>query len=146
MTSPAPYAIMSAENKRKEQKKVEELIAKYMKKYGITREEALSLIADDEATDKMSASAINKEMTPEQRKAQKAMTITTSGNKIERKREHKVNNRKKWFIEVLKGLLDECAEQGQISEVNVTNNERSIDFINSGFHYTVTLTEHRKPK
>ena len=125
---------------------MEELVAKYMKKYNCTREEALSLIEDDEATDKMTPSQINKEMTPEQRKAQKAMTITTSGKKVERKREHKVNERKKWCISVIATLLEGLELHGDISEVKVTNPEQKIDFFADGKSYTVSLTEHRKPK
>ena len=85
---------------------MEEKIAHYMKKYGISREEAIEMIEYDTETDNMKVSEIKKELTPEQREAQKAMTITTSGKKVERKREHKVNERKKWFIEVIKTLFE----------------------------------------
>lgn len=125
---------------------MEEKIAKYMKKYGITREEAIELIADDDKTDKMTPAQIKAEMTPEQRKAQKEMTITTSGKKVERKREHKVNERKKWFIDVMRVLFEGFLASGNIDKMEVSNAERTIEVSADGKAYTITLTEHRTPK
>lgn len=124
---------------------MEEKIAKYMKKYGITREEAVEMIEYDTETDNMKVSEIKKELTPEQREAQKAMTITTSGKKVERKREHKVNERKKWFIEVIKTLFEGFVGS-KVDKMEVSNAERTIEVFADGKHYTITLTEHRQPK
>ena len=50
----------------------ETLIAKHMKTLGISREEALQLIADDEAVDRMtSTKQIDSDLTEEQRKSAK---------------------------------------------------------------------------
>ena len=125
---------------------MEEKIAHYMKKYGISREEAIEMIEYDTETDNMKVSEIKKELTPEQREAQKAMTITTSGKKVERKREHKVNERKKWFIEVIKTLFEGFLGSGKIEKMEVSNAERTIEVFVDGKHYTITLTEHRQPK
>ena len=45
---------------------MEEKIAHYMKKYGISREEAIEMIEYDTETDNMKVSEIKKELTPEQ--------------------------------------------------------------------------------
>lgn len=124
---------------------MEEKIAHYMKKYGISREEAIEMINYDTETDNMKVSEIKKELTPEQREAQKAMTITTSGKKVERKREHKVNERKKWFIEVIKTLFEGFVGS-KVDKMEVSNAERTIEVFTDGKHYTITLTEHRQPK
>lgn len=125
---------------------MEEKIAHYMKKYGISREEAIEMIEYDTETDNMKVSEIKKELTPEQREAQKAMTITTSGKKVERKREHKINERKKWFIDVIKTLFEGFLDLGKIEKMEVSNAERTIEVFADGKHYTITLTEHRQPK
>lgn len=125
---------------------MEDKIALYMKKYGITAEEAQAMIDYDRETDDMTPAEISKELTPEQRKAQKSMTITTSGKKVERKREHKVNERKKWFIDVLKALFEGFVSNGKVDKMEVSNAERSIELFADGKHFTLTLTEHRQPK
>ena len=118
----------------------------YMKKYGITAKEAQEMVDYDKQTDNMTPSQISNELTPEQRKAQKSMTITTSGKKVERKREHKVNERKKWFIDVLKTLFEGFVSNGKVDKMEVSNSERSIELFSDGKHFTLTLTEHRQPK
>lgn len=121
---------------------MEEKIAKYMKKYGITREEAVEMIAYDEETNDMTPAQINKELTPEQRKAQKSMTITTSEKKrSERKVERKPNEDKRSIIQ---RLLEAVLKID--SRATASNIERQIDFTLNGTEYSITLTAHRKAK
>lgn len=120
---------------------MEEKIAKYMKKYGITREEAEALIADDMAVDKMKTT---KELfageTAEQKKARKEMTITASEKKHgERKVERKPNEAKR-------KLIAEIAEALQSYKPTISNPERQVDFRLNGIDYSITLTAHRPPK
>lgn len=123
---------------------MEEKVAKLMKKWGCTEEEAREMIAWDEETDDMTPAQINKEMTPEQRKAQKSMTITTSEKKRgERKVERKPNDEKRWIISVIKTLFEGLEK---LKNVSVSNPERQIDFSVDDTEYSITLTAHRKPK
>jgi len=123
---------------------MEEKVAKLMKKWGCTEEEAREMIAWDEETDDMTPAQINKEMTPEQRKAQKSMTITTSEKKRgERKVERKPNDEKRWIISVIKTLFEGLEK---LKNVSVSNPERQVDFVVGDTEYSITLTAHRKPK
>ena len=123
---------------------MEEKVAKLMKKWGCTEEEAREMIAWDEETDDMTPAQINKEMTPEQRKAQKSMTITTSEKKRgERKVERKPNDEKRWIISVIKTLFEGLEK---LKNVSVSNPERQVDFMVGDTEYSITLTAHRKPK
>lgn len=123
---------------------MEEKVAKLMKKWGCTEEEAREMIAWDEETDDMTPAQINKEMTPEQRKAQKSMTITTSEKKRgERKVERKPNDEKRWIISVIKTLFEGLEK---LKNVSVSNPERQVDFAVGDTEYSITLTAHRKPK
>lgn len=123
---------------------MEEKVAKLMKKWGCTEEEAREMIAWDEETDDMTPAQINKEMTPEQRKAQKSMTITTSEKKRgERKVERKPNDEKRWIISVIQTLFEGLEK---LKNVSVSNPERQIDFSVGDTEYSITLTAHRKPK
>ena len=123
---------------------MEEKVAKLMKKWGCTEEEAREMIAWDEETDDMTPAQINKEMTPEQRKAQKSMTITTSEKKRgERKVERKPNDEKRWIISVIQTLFEGLEK---LKNVSVSNPERQVDFMVGDTEYSITLTAHRKPK
>lgn len=121
---------------------MEQKIEHYMKKYGITREEAVEMIEYDNAADKMTVAEINKELTPEQRKAQKAMTITTSEKKRgERKVERKPNEDKRTIIQRLFEAVLNLDKKAKI-----VNLERQIDFSLGETEYSITLTAHRKAK
>lgn len=123
---------------------MEKKVAKLMKKWGCTEEEAREMIAWDEQTDEMTPAQINQEMTPEQRKAQKAMTITTSEKKRgERKVERKPNDEKRWIISAIRTLFEGLEK---LKNVSVSNPERQIDFVVGDTEYSITLTAHRKPK
>lgn len=125
---------------------MEEKVAKLMKKWGCTEEEAREMIAWDEQTDKMTSKEINAEMTPEQRKAAKSARITTSGKKTERKVERKPNDEKRWLIDIIRVLFEGMENNGKMKNVSVSNPERQVDFVVGDTEYSITLTAHRKPK
>lgn len=119
---------------------MEKKIAEYVKKYGISREEAVAMIEYDNKTDKMTDKEIKAELTPEQRAAAKKMRITTSGERKERKApERKPNEAKRAIIDLLAKVLLRY-------DPIVSNPERQIDFWFKGVAYSVTLTAHRKKK
>lgn len=118
----------------------EKKIAEIMKKYSCTREEAEEMIAWDAKTEKMSDKEIKAELTPEQIAAQKKMTITTSGERKERKAPERKPN------EAKRAIITAIAEGLSFFEPTVTNIERQIDFQLDGVDYSVTLTAHRKKK
>ena len=120
---------------------MEKKIAEYVKKYSISREEAVAMIEYDNKTDKMTDKEIKAELTPEQRAAAKKMRITTSGERKERKApERKPNEAKRSIISLLVSAL------AVFTKPTVSNPERQIDFVHEGVEYSVTLTAHRKKK
>ena len=90
------------------------------------------------------------DLTAEQAKvaqdAMKGMARAVNAYGKEVKRERKPNENKRWIIERVKILLDGFELKGDLAGVEVTNPERSVDFVKDGKHYTLTLTEHRPPK
>ena len=121
---------------------MEAKVAKLMKKWGCTEQEAREMIAWDAQTDKMSSKQIADEMTPEQKKASKQARITTSEKKhSERKVERKPNEDKRTIIQkIFEAIL------GLDPEAKIINVERQIDFRIGSTDYSITLTAHRKAK
>lgn len=118
---------------------MEELIRHHMETLGITREEAISLIREDEEID---GGAKLFELTAEQKQNAKSVTSTTSGKKTERKpKEKKVDETKRSLIEIVRSALFE-------NEIycEVTNVEKTIDFNLNGEQYSLNLTKHRPKK
>ena len=112
---------------------MEKKIALYMKNLGISREEAIALINDDE-------NDVSVDLTPEQTKVVSNMTRTT-GDKTERKpRQRKPDDDKRFLIDFLRNHLEE------IVNVEVINPEREIQFQFSGALYRLTLAKPRKEK
>ena len=87
-------------------------------------------------------------LTAEQEKVsrdlRKGRAVNAYGKEV--KRERKPNENKRWIIDRVKILLDGFELKGDLAGVEVTNPERSVDFVKDGKHYTLTLTEHRPPK
>lgn len=122
---------------------MEEKIANYMKKLGLTRDEAIQLIADDEAIDKGEKLF---ELTAEQKKVAKKYTKTTSvekkaENPVKKVRNTKENPEKLEIIAKIAELMGENAENVQIVKA-----EREISFNIGENSYSLTLTCHRKAK
>lgn len=124
-----------------------EAIQKMMSILGCSEDEARQLVADDAAIDKGEKLF---ELTDEQKKASKKARSTgtkkrPTAYKFE-KRERKPNEVKRWIIERVKILCEGWEQNGDALNVQVTNIERAIDFNIDGRSFTLTLTEHRKPK
>lgn len=62
------------------------------------------------------------------------------------KRERKPNESKRTIIGWLKALFEGFEMNGKISDLIISNEERSLDFTLDGKSYTLTLTEHRPKK
>lgn len=107
-------------------------------KLGMTEEEALQVIADDADIDHGEAKDFD--LTKEQQaNAKKYMGTGTRKNKEGAKRIRKENPDKRMLIGVINDALDGLHN-------TVVNPERQIDFEYNGESYSVTLTQHRKPK
>ena len=123
----------------------EEMIAKHMKTLGITREEAIQLIADDEEIDRMTrTSDIDGDLTAEQRKSAKKArqadrkpTVYKFGTT---KRKRAENTGKRFLIDEIK----KCLENAGADNLEVTNPEREIVFMSEGTKYKIVLSAPRK--
>lgn len=119
-------------------KNQEELIAKHMKTLQITREEAIQLIADDEAIDK---GAKLFELDPELEKgAKKARQATRKAPTTPTKRERKADNDKAFLIDTIKGAIE--GVEG-VADLSVTNAEREMVFTCNGRKFKVVLSAPR---
>lgn len=123
----------------------EKLIEKQMKILGISREEAIQLIADDEVVDKMTkTSDINSDLSKEQVKASKEARKADRKPTVYKfdttKRKRAENTGKRGLIETIQNALDEYG----CNDIEVTNVEREIVFYSNGTKYKVTLSQPRK--
>lgn len=119
----------------------EKRIASLMKSLDCTREEAISVIMEDEEIDRMSSKEVTADLTPEQKKAMKSVTKTGTRKTGEVKRERKVDETKKRLINNYRVLLE---DMGAIVEPLTTEAEMHFTF--EGASYTVKLIKHRAPK
>lgn len=120
----------------------EKRIASLMKSLGCTREEAIAVIAEDEAIDKMTMKEINADLTPEQRKAMKDATKTGTKKRTAVKRERKPDEEKADIIAQIADFLKTIDGY----DVDIIKGEREISLIVGANDYSITLTKHRPPK
>lgn len=121
----------------------EKRIEKMMKNLDISREEAIQLIADDEAVDKMTkASDINADLTEEQkavikeaRKADRKPTVYNFN-----KRTRKADNEKAELVE----MLAEALKGFGVLDLEIVNAEKLITFAVGGNNYKLDLIKQRK--
>ena len=123
----------------------EEMIAKHMKTLGITREEAIQLIADDEEIDRMTrTSDIDGDLTAEQRKSAKKARQADRKPTVYKfdttKRKRVENTGKRFLIDEIK----KCLENAGADSLEVTNPEREIIFMSEGTKYKIVLSAPRK--
>lgn len=123
----------------------EEMIAKHMKTLGITREEAIQLIADDEEIDRMTrTSDIDGDLTAEQRKSAKKARQADRKPTVYKfdttKRKRAENTGKRFLINEIK----KCLENAGADSLEVTNPEREIIFMSEGTKYKIVLSAPRK--
>ncbi len=117
-------------------------IEKMMKSLGLTRDEAIEMLMEDEAVDKMSMKEVTSDLSEEQKKAVKAVTKTTSNKpKAKAKRERKVDEVKKTILAIIsKALADELTVSATME------NEVALHFNYEGADYDLKLIKHRPPK
>ena len=123
----------------------EEMIKKHMNTLGITRDEAIQLIADDEEIDHMTrTSDIDGDLTDEQRKSAKKARQADRKPTVYKfdtsKRTRKDNTGKRALIETIK----EALENSGCTDLEVTNIEREIVFFADGTKYKIVLSAPRK--
>lgn len=120
----------------------EKEIQKMMKALDLTREEAIEMLMEDEAVDKMSVKEATSDLTDEQKKAVKAVTKATSDKpKTKVKRERKIDEVKKTILTVISNAL---ADELTVSAT--MENEVALHFNYEGADYDLKLIKHRPPK
>ena len=113
----------------------EQTIQKFMRNLGISREEAIQLMKDDE-------NDVTAELTTEQKKVVKAMTQSDRKKETTpRKRERKIDTFKVTLIESFVTLL----KANHFDIVNVKP-ESEIEFSVDGEEYSLRLIKHRGKK
>lgn len=119
----------------------EKKIQKVMKNLDLTRKEAIEMLQEDEAINK---GANPHPLTAEQEKVAKKMRSATRGPTVYKldKRERKPNELKREIMQT----LFECVQNTTWTAPILSNPERTIDFSIGDRTFTVSLTEHRKPK
>ena len=121
----------------------EKRIASLMASLNCSREEAIEVIAEDDAIDKMTMKEVNADLTPEQRKAMKDATKTgTKKRTAPTKRERKPDEEK---AEIIAKIADFLAKIDGF-DVEIIKNEREISLLVGENDYSITLTKHRPPK
>lgn len=126
----------------------EKRILELMTALGCTREEAIQVIADDDAIDDGEKLF---ELTTEQKKTAKAMTTTgTKKRTTATKRERKPDEIKRQIVEKIADSLSTYVFTGtqywNAENISITNVEREISFTIGNDSYSLTLTKHRPPK
>lgn len=128
-------------------------IKNMMTTLGISRDEAIEIIKEDEAIDRMDMKHVDDDLTPEQKKVKKKATNTT-GDKTKRaytftKRERKPDDVKREIIATIAQNLDRCCfgeELSTVTDVVILKPEREITFKVNDTEFSITLIKHRKPK
>lgn len=116
------------------------MVALYMKKLGISKEEAEQMY-QDEMEDNLP------ELTSEQKKVEKEMRqADRKKEKVPRKRERKPDNDKRFLIDTFVWALTTDGDNANAENVIITNPEREIEFDYNGSHYRLTLAKPRKEK
>ena len=116
-------------------------VIELMKKLDCTEAEALELLAEDEKIDKMTVAEAQSDLSKEQKQAIKKATITGSKKRTTVKRERKVDEVKKRFINGIRTYLRGC---GAI--VEQPKNETDLHFSFENEYYSIKLTKHRPSK
>ncbi len=118
----------------------EKRIAKLMKEFDCTREEAISVILEDEEVDKMDMKEVNSDLTADQKKAMKEATKTGTKRRTDVKRERKVDTEKLEILKICGNALESLVGECQYKT------ETELNFNLNGNEYTLKLIKHRGPK
>lgn len=119
----------------------EKLIAKHMAQLGLTREEAIQLIADDVAIDKgAKLFSLTPEQEKEAKKARQAERKPTVYNFDTSKRKRAENPDKRELI----STIHDCIQSSEDCEsIEITNPEREMIFHFRGVKYKIVLSAPR---
>ena len=109
-------------------------------KLGMSKEEALQVIADDADIDHGKSKDFD--LSAEQQKIARKYTRTGTRKGGTTAKPRKENPDKREIISVIDDALWPLVN----NDLKVTNPERQIDFEYNGNSYSITLTQHRKPK
>lgn len=119
-------------------------ITLYMRNLGISREEAIALMRDEEEDNLPELTSEQKKVEKEMRQADRKKETTP------RKRERKPDNDKRFLIDTFVWALttDEETSGDNVHAENViiTKPEREIEFTYNGNRYRLTLAKPRKEK
>lgn len=123
----------------------EKRIIELMQTLDLTREEAIELVQEDEKIDKMTVKETESDLTAEQKKAIKkakggAKAVDAFGKK--RVVERKADEDKRFLIQILKDVLSQ--NNDTITDINITNAERQIDFKKNNRRFRIVLSAPRK--
>lgn len=125
----------------------EKQVEKLMVKLDLTREEALAMMDEDKEVDRMTVAQAESDFSPEQKEVAKKMRQADKAKGVYKftKRERKPNELKREIIDDLfTFLLENWPETAEKAEIK--NIEREITFDLGGENFSLTLTQHRKPK
>lgn len=122
----------------------EKQIEKMMKSLDCSREEAIEVILEDEAIDKMSMKEVSSDLTAEQKKVVKEVSKTgtrkTTVYKFDTKKKKKDDEK----IEIVQKIHDFVSKFTKNCTILNENREITFDFGENS--YSLVLTKHRKPK
>jgi len=128
----------------------EKQIEKLMKSLGITREEAIEVIREDEEVDKgFDPHPLTKEQEKASKKARGTGEKAKTAKKAPVKRERKPDAVKREILETVAQNLDRsCFEDDalMVKDVVIANPEKEITFRVGSDEYSITLTKHRAKK
>ena len=116
-------------------------ITNLMNKLGCTRWEAIDIIRADRQIDRMTVAEVTADLTKEQKQAVKNATITHTRERKPAKRERKIDEIKKRFINGIRIYLEGCG-----AKIEPLTNETDLHFTFENAHYSIKLTKHRPPK
>ena len=118
----------------------EERVAKNMALLHITREEAEEIVRDEDVIDKGGKCDWEVELTPEQKKAQRAARRADRPVAAEKKTRVRTENPDK------RNLMDaiKAGIEGSVANIDITNPEREMEFMYRGVKYKITLSAPRK--
>ena len=120
----------------------EERVVKYMRAFKCSREEAEQMVRDDDIIDKGGKCDWEVELTPEQKKAQRAARRADRPVTAEKKTRTRAENPDKRAI--VDGIRELVTDWDYVTDVVVTNVEREITFNYNGTAYKITLSAPRK--
>lgn len=115
----------------------------YMSKLGLTYEEALQMVIDDDTIDNGGKCDWEQELTPEQKKVQRKARMADREVKKEKSKRTRKENPDK--MELITSFANALYDKG-VEDYEVLNPEREIAFIYNGTAYKLTLSAPRVPK